>query len=316
MMNMNIGAFFGSLLGRLEEFMVRHRWAAFPYAVIKKFSDDQTGHFAALIAYYGFMSLFPLLLILVSLLEIFLRGNGHLRDQILNYATSEFPTLGQQLQTSLHGHGVSGSGIGLAIGIILTLIGARGVAIAISDSLNHLWRVPHDQRHGFPLSWVRQIAMMGVLGLSAIGTTALVAILGPWGVAPALAVNIVSFLGIFRLGTSSSISTGKLMDSAIIAAIFWQILQGFGTILVKDHLHRLSGVYGTFAVVLGLLWWVYIQAQVTLLAIEIHVVREFKLWPRSLTEPPLMEGDKAAYARYAKEERRRPEEDIDVDFRE
>lgn len=96
--------------------------------------------------------------------------------------------------------------------------------------------------------------------------------------------------------------------AAVITAVLWQILQGFGTFLVAHELKNASEVYGTFAFVIGLLWWIYLQAQFTMYALEIDVVRARRLWPRSLVQPPLTEGDEKAYEIYVEEEkRRRPE---------
>lgn len=312
---MSLASTIQNLLARLEKVQARRPWLAFPYAVFRKMGEDQTGNYAALIAYYGFLSLFPLLLVLVSVLEIVLRGNGHLQSQILSYATNEFPTFGNQLQASVHNHGLRGNGIGLAVGIVLTFIGARGVAQVIADALNHQWRVPFDQRPSFPANFLRSLGMMAVMGVSILATTALTA-LGGYGIAAALVVNIGAFLLVFRLGIAKVIKTRNLINSAITAAIFWQLLQTFGRFLIGHELRHFNGVYGTFAVVLGLMWWIFIQAEVTLLAVQIRVVRALKLWPRSLTEPPLMEGDKAAYTRYAVSEKRRPEEEVNVDFQE
>ena len=300
-------------VSRLERFQATRPWLAFPYAVFRKLGEDQTGNYSALIAYYGFLSIFPLLLVLVSLLEIILRGNSHLQAKILSYATSEFPTFGSQLQHSLQGQSLRGSGIGLVLGIIITLWGARGVAGVISDALNHLWRVPFEKRPGFPQNFLRQFAMIGAMGVSIVATTALTN-LGSFGIFISLIINVAAFLAVFRLGIASSITLDKLVDSAVIAAVFWQILQAFGSFLIRHELHSLNGVYGTFAVVLGLMWWIFMQSEVTLLAVEIHVVRSLKLWPRSLTEPPLMPADKKAYAKYAEGEKRRPEQEINVDF--
>jgi membrane protein len=300
-------------VSRLERFQAKHAVLGFPYAVFRKMGEDQTGNYAALISYYGFLSIFPLLLVLVSLLEIFLRGNPHLQAKILSYATNIFPTFGVQLSHAVQGKSVGQTGIGLIIGIFLTLLGARRMTSSISDALNHLWRVPLSDRSGFPSNFIRQIIMIAVMGVALIITSALTA-LGGYGVAASLILNIAAFLAVFRLGISRTIPTKSLIDSAVIAAAFWQILQALGSILIKRQLHSLSGVYGTFALVLGLMWWIYFESQITLLAVEIHIVRQLKLWPRSLTEPPLMPADKKVYTKYAVGEKRRPEQEINVDF--
>src|SRR5690349_13540864 len=101
---------------------------AFPYAVIKKFGDDQAGYLAALIAYYGFFSLFPLLLVFVSILGFVLHGNPSLQDQILNSALRNFPVIGPEITRNIHS--VRGSGATLIIGALGTLWAGLGVTQA------------------------------------------------------------------------------------------------------------------------------------------------------------------------------------------
>ena len=69
-------------LQRIDAFQQRRKWLAFPFAVVKKFGDDRAGNLAALIAYYGFFSLFPLLLVMVSVLGFILRGHPDLQSRI------------------------------------------------------------------------------------------------------------------------------------------------------------------------------------------------------------------------------------------
>ena len=61
---------------RLDRFQQRHPGAGFPLAVIYKYVDDSGAYLAALIAYYGFVSLFPLLLLLSTVLGFVLPGTG------------------------------------------------------------------------------------------------------------------------------------------------------------------------------------------------------------------------------------------------
>jgi hypothetical protein len=81
-----------------------------------------------------------------------------------------------------------------------------------------------------------------------------------------------------------------------------------------QQLSHASPTYGFFAIVIGLLSWMYVGAQLTLLAAEINVVRRYHLWPRSITQPPLTDGDRRTFARLARMERRRPEAQVSIDF--
>ena len=147
----------------LDRYQQRHAWLGFPLAVMKKFGDDQAGNLAALIAYYAFFSLFPLLLVLVTVLGLLLRHDAALQQRVLSSALADFPVIGDQLKTNVHS--LNRTGIGLAVGIVGTFIGARGVANAAQNALNAIWEVPYKDRPGFPVNVVRSIAMIGVVGV-------------------------------------------------------------------------------------------------------------------------------------------------------
>src|SRR6266542_5843732 len=113
----------------IDGYQQRRRWLAFPMAVVKKFGDDRAGNLAALIAYYGFFSLFPLLLVLVAVLGFILRGNATLQESIVNSALAQFPIIGDQIKTNVKA--LSGSaGVALGIGTLVALWAGLGVTNA------------------------------------------------------------------------------------------------------------------------------------------------------------------------------------------
>ena len=290
-------------------------WLAFPVAVYKKFGDDQAGNLAALIAYYGFAALFPLLLVLVTVLDYVLAHNEHLRKQVLSSAFGQFPVIGPQLENNVHS--MTQTGPALAIGLILTFLGARGVAGAAQNAMNTVWGVPLVRRPGFPWSFLRDIGLILVVGIGVIATTLLSGLVGSTStgaqvgtIAVSLILNAGVFWLAFRLATAREIGMRQMLPSAVLTAIVWTLLQLLGTYLIARTQHS-SAVYGVFAVVLGLLAWLYLAAQLTLYAVELNVVAVRRLWPRSLAPPPLTDKDREAYALYAKMEERRPEQHID-----
>jgi membrane protein len=306
----------------LDRFQQRHPWAGFPFAVIKKYGDDQAGNQAALITYYGFLSIFPLLLVAVTVLGMVLAHNPTLQQKVLSSALKNFPVIGTQLRHNIRS--LNRTGIGLGLGILGTFYGARGVASAAQNAFNHAWNVPKSERPGFPFNTLRSFGMIFAVGGGMIITTVLAGYgAGSHGLnagiriaayALALVVNVAAFWMGFRWGTAKSIRGGDMWLAAIIAAVFWQILQGVGTFLVARELKNASEVYGTFAFVIGLMWWIYLQAQFTMYALEIDVVRVRRLWPRSLVQPPLTAGDEKAYETYVEEEKRRRPEEVDITF--
>ncbi|MGH2576892.1 MAG: YihY/virulence factor BrkB family protein, partial [Actinomycetota bacterium] len=133
------------------------------------------------------------------------------------------------------------------------------------------------------------------------------------GLAISLVMNLFLFLLAFRILTSENLTWSDVLPGAAVGSVAWTILQAFGGYYVSRQLQGASEVYGTFAVVIGLLAWIFIGAQLTLLAAEVNVVRKRHLWPRGLVQPPFTDADVEALTRYAKQEGRRPEERIDVE---
>lgn len=307
------------ILRKVDAFQKRHAVLAFPFAVVRKFGDDQAGNLAALIAYYGFFSLFPLLLVLVTVLGMILRTNPDLQTRILDSALANFPVIGTEISRNVHA--LEGSGATLAVGIALTLWAGLGVVKATQTAMNSVWNVPFRHRPNFLMSTLRGLIMLGVLGVMTLVSAAAGTIgggSGQWwlvilGLAVSLIVNLFLFLLAFRILTSESLTWGDVLPGAAAGSVAWTILQALGGYYVSRQLQGASEVYGTFAMVIGLLAWIFIGAQLTLLAAEVNVVRKRHLWPRSLVQPPFTDADIEALTRYAKQEGRRPEERIDVE---
>src|SRR6266700_4206552 len=154
-----------SILRAVDELQQRRVWLACPVAVWKKFGDDQARNLAALVAYYAFVSIFPLLLVLVTVLSIVLKNDPGLQQRLLNSALAQYPVISQQLKPSGPLHQ---SGLALVIGLAGTFLGARGVATAVQNALNTAWEVPYTDRPGFPWALLRSSGQILVIGLGLI----------------------------------------------------------------------------------------------------------------------------------------------------
>ena len=275
-----------------DKFQQRRPVLAFPAAVWKKFNDDQAGYLAALISYYGFAALFPLLLVLVTVLNIVLKNDPALRTSLLNSALSQYPVIGKQL--TVKPQSLPSTGLPLVLGVVFLLLGARGVAGAMQNALCEVWGIPRERRPGFPLSMLSDMALVFTVGLGFIATTFLSGVAGGAGhlltggaaqagtVIVSLVLNVGMFWVSFRIATIGEVRWRDLRTGAVIAAAVWQLLQIVGGYVVTHQLHRASDLYGTFGLVLGLLAWLYLQAEVTLYAAEVDAVLTRRLWPRSL----------------------------------
>lgn len=319
-----------SVSDHLDAFQQRHRWASFPIAVIYKFSEDQGPYLAALITYYGFLALFPLLLLLTSILGFVLQGDPDLQRRILDSTLSQFPIIGDELGDP---QGLQGSGIALVIGGVVALYGALGVAQAIQNAMNVAWAVPRHRRPNPIRARLRSLLVIVIGGGAALATTVLSALgssadafgahLSAWTtilvVLAAVAVNAGIFLLAFRVSTAHPTGTRDLVPGAITAALIWQTLQLFGTAFVGNVVKDAGLAYGVFALVLGLLAWIYLGAIGVVFSAEINVVRAKRLYPRSLMTPftdnvDLTTADRLAYTDAAMAQAAKGFENVDVTF--
>jgi membrane protein len=275
-----------------DAFQQRRPVLAFPVAVWKKFNDDRAGNLAALIAYYGFAAIFPLLLVLATVLNIVLKDNPSLQKTLTDSALAQYPVIGQQIKTQLGS--IPGTGLPLIIGAVLLLLGSRGVANAMQNALCEVWGIPRKSRPGFPMSQVWSLALLFTVAIGFIVTTFLSGLAGGAGhlltgvgaTVGAVLISLVLNVGVFwlgfRLATARLVRWRDLLVGALIAAVIWQVLQVAGGYVVSHQLHRANELYGTFGVVLGLVAWLYLQAEATLWAAEVDVVLAKRLWPVSL----------------------------------
>lgn len=275
------------LVKSFNSFQKKHSFIGFPIAVFKKYGDDEAGNQAALITYFGFVSLFPLLLILFTVLNILTNHNAGFEDRVVDAVLHYFPVSAQQIFNNIHGY--HKTGLSLFIGILITFYGARGISNALQNASNKLWQIPKKYRPDFWHGMLRSFGIIIFGGGGMILTTFILSYtnnISSKGLffkilvtVFALLLNILVFTLVFRLATASEIRTKWLFSGAVVAAVFWQILQAVGSFLILHQLKRSSELYGIFAIVLGMLFWIYIQAEVTIYAIEINVVRIKKLWP-------------------------------------
>lgn len=292
-----------------DGFQQRHKSVAFPYAVIKKYSDDESGYQAALITYYGFLSFFPLLIVATAVIQSISQKDASLRDQFISSVNSYFPAIGQGLTESINAP--SKTGLALLVGLLITFYGARGVTDAIQHALNHIWAVPRHKRAGFPKAPVRSLAMIifGGIGLVIAASFNGWAASADHDIASRFALWLSGFTvlflvlwGTFTFGSSARKRPFSNIPGALFAAIGLLALQVLASYLITRQLHSLRGLNAQFAIVLVLMFWMYLQAQLVMYAIEFNSVRALKLWPRSLNNKPPTDADRKAYELYRERE--------------
>ena len=307
-----------SAIRRVDHFQQSHRPLAIGFGVLKKFGDDRAGSLAALIAYYGFMATFPLLLMLTTITGFLAGRHAGIEETLLNSALRDFPVIGTQVGDAIHP--LEGSTVALVIGLLGLVWGSLGVTQAAQHAMAEVWNIPGVDRPPFVSRLARGLGLFVVIGLGLIVTT-LAASLSTFGDAPvvtkvvglvlSVVVNIALFLVAFRILTVRHITLRCLVPGAVIGGLGWSLLQALGAYLVGHQLRHASQVYGYFASVLGLVSWLYLGAQLTLYAAEVNVVWMRRLWPRSIVQPPLTEADKRAFDDIALQGERRPEQSVE-----
>jgi membrane protein len=320
-----------TMVSRVDDYQRRHRWAGLPLAVVYKFVDDQGTYLAAQITYYGFVALFPLLLLLATILGYALHGNQHLQRQVLDSALAQFPVIGDQITANIHSF--HGSTVGLVIGVLGCLYGGVGIVQAAQTMLNKVWGVPRNSRPNPVRARLRSLLLLAVGGASVIVTTVLSALgaaANAYGaslggsvraLATVLAImlNVTLFVVAFKVLTARPVTIREIRGGAVAAAVIWQALQWIGVLLLGHKLKGATATYGLFAIVLGLLAWIYLGAVTTVICAEFNAVRARQLWPRALLTPftdntELTPADQRAYTSYATTERHKSFENIDVSF--
>jgi YihY family inner membrane protein len=308
-----------TIIYRIDLLQRRYRLSAFIYAVVKKYGDDQAGYQSALLTYYGFLSLFPLLLVLTTVVSLIPGSHTALQATIIKGTTNYFPTLGNQL--SAHAGGIHKSGIALFVGIIFTFYGARGVADAFRYGVNQIWRVPRVDRDGFPKTLIKSLSIIAVGGLGFIGAAVIVGFTATAGHGIvfhilSILIDLVIFYWLFTylltISLPKHIPVKDLRSGALAAAVGLVVLQALGGYLLKRELKNLDSLYSNFAVVLGLLFWIYLQAQMVYYCVEIASVKADGLWPRSLSGKELTPADKKAMVSLAQKEQVKPTEVVDA----
>ncbi|HEV3364050.1 MAG TPA: YihY/virulence factor BrkB family protein [Acidimicrobiia bacterium] len=312
---------FVRVLEAIDRFQRTRPWLAFPVAVVKKFGDDQSSRLAALISYYGFFSLFPLLLILVTGLGFVLSGNEEIRGRVMDAILTQFPAIRGQIRASIGS--LQGNGTGLAVGVAGLVWAGMGVMAALQDAMNTVWDVPIKRHPNFWKKRLRALLMLAVLGIGFLATSLLTMVgripalagFGIGGLTVSLLFDVALFLLAFRVLTERKLGWAVLLPGAVVGAAGWVFLQWLGGFYVARVIENASHTYGFFAVVIGLLSWMYVLAQWVVLAAEVNVVRHEHLWPRTFLGDTLRKHDREALVRYAKVQERRPEQVVDVHFR-
>ena len=281
-------------LARIDGWQRTRTAPSFVVAVARKSGDDRARPLSALIAHYAFFSIFPLLLVLVTVLGWVLADNPSLRQDVLDSTVAQFPVLGDDLTGNIGS--IGGSGIALAIGLLTALWAGIGMGLGMQYAFDTVWAVPRVERATAVAARLRALGAVSILAVALIVGSGGASLLAGVGGAPILgrvAIAAVAFvavagaiLGVFVVLTPSQ-PWSRLWVGALVAAVGWAVLQVIGAWFVGRVVSRAGNTYGVFAVVIGLLVWLSLLARVLVIGAEVNAVLRFRLWPRALLGPPM-----------------------------
>jgi YihY family inner membrane protein len=292
------------------------------FGVMKKYGDDNAGTLEANLAFSGFLCVFPLLLVFVTVLDIVLAGHTAARNSLLHSALGQFPVIGAQLGSNIHDVQRT-SVIGLVLGLLGLLWGSTGFAQAGLFSMAQIWNLPGPERPNYVTRLGRSVTFLVVLGVGLIISTALASFgtfgrhnfgLGLVSEGVAVAVNIGMYFLAFRVLTPKVVASRSLVPGACVGGIAWTALLAAGGYLIGHDLRHDSVAYGVFGVVLGLIAWIALGTKLTIYAAEFNTVLAKHLWPRGMVQPPLTDADQRSMALQATQNQRRPEQEVSVGF--
>jgi membrane protein len=300
----------------------RYAVLGFPFAVVKKYGDDGAGKQAALITYYGFLSLFPLLLLAVVVVTNVLAGNPQLRAQVLDQVVPP------QFRVTID-HAVTNlptTGLPLIIGIVGLLLSATGVVFTVSDTLNHLAGIPMRSRFGFFPRYLR-VFLMVVIMIAALGAIAGLTVLagevsqiGSVSLVAAAIGSLLILFGLLLLATKILIAHPApfraVWPAAALGSVVIAVVLVVGGQVLTRFVTRSGPVYGSFATIVGVFALIYLVSQVLLYAAEIAVVRHRHLWPRALDSNRPTAADRVAFQILAQEQERTPQQQVTVEVTE
>jgi uncharacterized BrkB/YihY/UPF0761 family membrane protein len=320
------------LVDRIDGYQRRHRWLGMPIGVIYKFFDDQGGYLAAVLTYYSFVAIFPILLIASSVLGFVLQGHPALQQEILTSALAQFPIVGDQLGRP---EGIQGSTSAVVVGTLAALYGVVGLGQAAQNAVNVTWAIPRNSRLNPVLSRLRSLLWLVLAGLALV----LIAVLTSLGshlevfgaelgagvdwlaVAASVVLNTGVLATMIRLSTPQKERLREVIPGAAAIAVLWQLLQVLGGVYVEHVIQKAGQMNAVFAVVLGLIALLYIASVIAMLGLEINVVLAKRLYPRALLTPftdsvQLTEADEKVYREYAQAQRHKGFERVRVSFEE
>lgn len=279
-----------SMVEQLDRWQQSRRVPGLLFAVVLKYRSDGGGRWATLLAHYGFVSLFPFVFLLVTLLGSALPGDPAWQHRILHSALAGLPISGPRASVA----SVHESASATLVGLLLAIYGGGAVLRTAHAALDVVWATPAGSVGAYVRTHLRVAASGAVLLVVTIAaavagglTTSASSLPGETRLLSLAISTLLStgvFLFVFRTLTEARATWRSVAPGALTGALGWTLLHLIGGIYIQHVVRQASPTYGTFAVVIGILAWLYLQARLLLLAAELNVVLAKGLWPLALRD--------------------------------
>ncbi len=290
------------------------------YAVVKKFGDDSANQYVVALGWYGFVAIYPLLLVVITIFGFI--GAASLGNTIVT-TLHQFPVVGTQFRPEHASQSLHGSYLGLVIGLIGLIYGAQGVTQTVLQAMARVWNVAQLDIPGFMPRLARSLGALVIIGGAFLvnaaagafvthpGTGFGLRIAGIFGMA---VINVVLYLGVFWIATPGGVRALQLLPGAVLAGSGFTLLITVGSGLVQHQLRHSSETYGQFGLVIGLVGFLFLLAKISLYGAELNPVVARRLWPRSLRSGDPTAADDQVLYDIAHESLRRADQRIGVGF--
>lgn len=238
------------------------------------FRRHLTGRNAAVLTYYGFLTLFPLFLAASTVLGFVLESKPEWREDLVGSAVDSVPFIGSSLAEGT----ITGSWWALIIGLGAATWGSMRAFIGLQSTYDDTWEVGVDDRANAVKQRGRAIIGLCVIGGSQIANVALAALADGASipgfsrvllVLGGLAINFGVVSTMYRYLTSASVTWADVWPGSLFTGLVYTAFQFVGTGLTRRLLEGAS-TYGEFAGVLALLSWLSLHAIVNLFGAELN----------------------------------------------
>jgi membrane protein len=301
---------------KVDRAQQQSRPAGVAVATFKKFSEDRSSNLASMIAFWGIFSIFPLFLVLVTVLAWVLPASD--RQSVFGDVAKMLPLLDPSSVSAL-----TGSVLAVVFGSLTALWSGLGVVRTAQFAFDSVYEVPYHERPGLVQQTLRSVWVLATIGAGLVLTTlisgfvvssangvSLGALGRVGGYVLSAALDIGIFLAAFRILTSRAESMREVLPGALLSGLAFFVLQQISALIVSHYLQKAQSTYGHFATIITILWWFYLQAQITLLGAQLNVVLKERLFPRSLVDAPQTPADHRVLEAYAAERTYHPQQRV------